>query len=147
MYTIAIIINGFEDPFSICLVIIFVGLSVGNYFIGDLFCENSGYFINFLGGLYSFLQTAGVGFFICYKFCRANSKIKENKYHLRPIMIYLLCNGHGVLEESKFKQYERCSKCNQNCGYQRKTFFSRWEFCHSCSGIGYCLNYEKVEIK
>ena len=85
LYTIAIIINGFEDPFNIRLVIIFFGLSVGNYFIGDLFCENSGHFINFLGGLYSFLQTAGVGFFICFKFSRANSEIKKHKYQIRPI--------------------------------------------------------------
>ena len=36
-YTIAIIVNAFEErPCNIWLDIVFIGLSIGNYFIGDL---------------------------------------------------------------------------------------------------------------
>ena len=35
LYMIAIIFNRFREPFNIWLVIIFIGLSIGNYFIGD----------------------------------------------------------------------------------------------------------------
>ena len=147
LYTIATIINGFQIPINIYLDIIFVGLSVGNYFVGNLFYKKSEKFINFLGGLYSFLQTGGLGFFICFLCCKANSGIKEFKYERRPLTICPLCDGHGVLEESKFKQYVRCSKCKKKCGYQRTTFLSHWGLCSSCSGSGYCLNYDKIEIK
>ena len=118
---IAIIVNSFEEPFNIWLVIIFIPLSVGNYFIGDLFCKNNGSFINFLGGLYSFLQTAGVGFVICYKGLRVGKLLKHTPIDLIKCP---LCKGDRVLLISEFEHYERCSKCTRNCGYGKSGLFS-----------------------
>jgi hypothetical protein len=144
LYMIAIIVYGFEEPFNIWLVNIFIGLSVGNYFIGDFFCKNSESFINFLGGLYSFLQTAGVGFCICYKIFRVDKEVKAYKYY-QDFTKCPLCKGNKVLSRSEFKKYEICSKCTGN-GYEKSDLFSKRHFCKSCSGIGYHLKEEYIEM-
>jgi hypothetical protein len=147
LYMIAIIVYGFEEPFNIWLVNIFIGLSVGNYFIGDFFCKNSGSFINFLGGLYSFLQTAGVGFFISYKIFRVEKKVKLTNTPNKFLNIKCpLCKGNKVISISEFEKYERCSKCTGNCGYGKSDLCSKRYFCVSCSGIGYHLKKENIEI-
>ena len=87
------------------------------------------------GGLYSFLQTGGLGFFIAYHIFRVSKEVKE---HIREAKISCpVCMDHGVLSELKLKEYKRCSKCTKKCGYQRRCFLTHWEFCSSCNGDGY----------
>ena len=111
-----------------------------------LFCKNNGSFINFLGGLYSFLQTAGVGFVICYKGLRVSQEVKLLNHTSIDLIKCPLCKGDRILSISEFEHYERCSKCTRNCGYEKSGLFSERYFCSSCSGIGYHLKNKKVEI-